>query len=74
MKKWRFGGKALIDEEKVKAKAQAKKDLRTCIEMNDEAGYLAIAKGLNADLTPEDMVRLSECFREQASDFRKHHL
>lgn len=63
-RKW-FGDRAHIDEAKVEEKAKAKKELRQMIETGDEEGYIARIKMLRPDLSPGDLVRLIELFREQ---------
>jgi hypothetical protein len=65
MKKWWFGDKTHIDTEKKQLKAKAKQDLRRLMDMRDEAGYVAYLKGLNPDVSKEDLIRLIELFREQ---------
>jgi len=65
MKRWWFGERQHIDSDKVRAKSQAKRDLRDLIEVRDEAGYVAYIKALNPDVSKEELVRLIELFREQ---------
>jgi hypothetical protein len=65
MKKWWFGEKKHIDQDRLLQKKKAKEDLRALLEMRDETGYIAYLKLLNPDVSPEELVRLIELFRQE---------
>jgi hypothetical protein len=65
MKKWWFGERKHVDAEKLAVKAKAKLDLRALMDCRDEDGYVRYIKSLNSDVSPEELVRLIELFRQQ---------
>jgi hypothetical protein len=64
MKKWWFGERKHIDQDKVEAKAKARNDLRNLRETGDEEGYVAYIKALRPNVAPEELIRQIELFRE----------
>lgn len=54
-----------IDEDKVIARKNAKKDLRTLLESGDEESYIALLKALRPNLKPKELVSLVHRFREE---------
>lgn len=58
-------GKKHIDQEKVEAREQARKDLQRLLELGDEEGYVKFLKALRPDLKPEELSSLVEGFREE---------
>jgi hypothetical protein len=68
MKKWWFGEKKHIDSEKVALRAQAKQELRALMDCRDENGYVGYLKALNPDVSPEELIRLIELFRQQCEE------
>jgi hypothetical protein len=49
MKKWWFGERKHIDQNKVETKAKAKGDLRNLRETGDEEGYVRLYQGSQAE-------------------------
>jgi hypothetical protein len=58
-------GKKHIDQEKEKAREQAKRDLRALILCGDEDGYVKMIKALKPGLTREELASLVLQFREE---------
>jgi len=54
-----------IDEEKIKARDQAKRDLQTLLDCGDEDGYVAMLKALRPNIKPEELVSLVDRFRTE---------
>jgi hypothetical protein len=65
MKKWWFGERKHVDQDKVQAKAKAKNDMRDLMDTGDEQAYVAYVKALRPKISPDELVRLIEFFREQ---------
>lgn len=57
------GSKKHLDEQKVKAKAQAELDLQFLLECGDEDQYVAMLKAINPKIKPEELVSLVNHFR-----------
>jgi hypothetical protein len=65
MRKFWFGEKKHIDQDKVKEQQEAKKDLHFLLECGDEEGFIALIKELKPMITPEELKRLVLQFREE---------
>ena len=67
MKKWWFGERKYIDEQKLAVKAKVRQDLKRLMEANDLEGYLNYVTLLTGrPLTPEERERHTALFTEQA--------
>jgi hypothetical protein len=60
-----------IDQEKIKERREARKDLRTIIECGDEEGFVALIKKLKPGITPAELVSLVQRFREERANPRR---
>jgi hypothetical protein len=69
MKKWWFGERVHIDEEKIAARAKARVDMKRLIESGDEKGYVDYVKRLKPGMTAEELQQLIEMFH---SERRRH--
>ncbi len=65
MKKWWFGPKKHLDEEKAKAKREFKNQLAELLDSGDEEKYIAGIKRLKPAIKQEELERLVNLFREQ---------
>ena len=63
MKKWLVGGSKDIDKEKVAARAKAKADLASLLEVGDEERYVDYVKRLKPNMTPAELRDFIELFR-----------
>lgn len=65
MKRWWFGERKHIDQERIAAKSQAKTELRRLIELGDEDAYVAYIKTLNPAITKDRLIESICLFREE---------
>ena len=59
------GRRKHIDDEKIKAKEQALKDLELLLETGDEDRYIDLLKALRPGITPGELASLVRRFREE---------
>ena len=67
MKKWWFGEKKHIDEQKRKAQEKALRDLRQLIENGDELGFVEYLKALKPDITRQELIDFVKQLRDERS-------
>jgi len=65
MKKWWFGEKKHIDEQKRDAREKARRDLQQLIENGDEEGFVAYLKALKPDVTRRELIEFVKQFRDE---------
>jgi hypothetical protein len=61
----KWGAKKNIDQEKVKQNERNKQRIAELLETGDEEGYVELIKKLDPSVTPERLLSLIECFREE---------
>ena len=61
-------GKKHLDQDKLKLKEEAKRDLRTLMLCGDEKAYVALLKELKPNLTPEELKSFVLRFREERAN------
>jgi hypothetical protein len=67
MKKWWFGEKKHIDQQKREARKKALTDLQQLIENGDEEGFVDYLKALKPDLTKQELIDFVKQFRDERS-------
>ena len=72
MKRLFFGERKHIDVEKAERRADAKTALNIVLETGDESKYTEIVKRLKPNMTPAELVRLIEIFREERKGRLQH--
>jgi hypothetical protein len=69
MKKWWFGERKYIDEEKIEFKKRRKSELRFLIESGNEQGYIDYIRKYKPDIGPDELEGLIDLFHAE----RKRH-
>lgn len=65
MKRWFFGEKKHIDEEKKAQEAKSLSDLRWLMDNGTEDEYVAYVTGMRPEITPTELQSLIGVFYEQ---------
>jgi hypothetical protein len=61
-------GRTYIDQNKVRLKREAEKEVPELIEFGEEADILAKAKIWNPKITPEELAEISRLYRDAKRD------
>jgi hypothetical protein len=61
-------GRSYIDQNKVRLKREAEKEVPELIEFGEEADILAKAKIWNPKITPEELAEISRLYRDAKRD------
>lgn len=71
MKKWFFGERKHIDQEKIEQEAKTLRDLRWLMDNASEQTFLEYVKRMKPDATPTEIHTLIEAFHEQRAARRR---
>jgi hypothetical protein len=71
MKRWFFGEKKHLDQEKIEQKANDLRNLRWLLDNGTVEEYVAYVRGMKSDVTANELQTLIAAFHEQRSARRR---